>query len=102
MDEIVRIKVENCFSQAQTYGYVLPFRVDEAFLEALRPLGTFQIKRNYRRPFFFLHLKDGSQVKGMLNDTVVKASYPDERYEAGMQAFEENLSHITGRKIIHE
>ena len=38
----------------------------------------------------------------MLNDTVVKASYPDERYEAGMQAFEENLSHITGRKIIHE
>lgn len=94
MKKYEREKAENCFSQSQTYTYALGFKIDDAFLTALAPLGELEVKRNFRRPFFFLKLSDGTQIRGALGDDRMKASFPNEDAEAAINRFEAGLSAV--------
>ncbi|MDO5111162.1 MAG: hypothetical protein Q4E65_02540 [Clostridia bacterium] len=83
-------KSENCFVDAQTYAYASPFVMDEAAVAALSPFGEVEIKRNYRRPFYFVR-GGGMEIKGVLGDTRFKVSYPDAAWQEKKQAFEHFL-----------
>ena len=67
-------KTENCFTDAQTYAYASPLKMDETTLEAFARFGEMEIKRNYRRPFYFIR-GGGMEIKGILGDTRFKVSY---------------------------
>lgn len=53
MKKIKCRKAENCFANAESYIYTLPADIDDAFLEKLKTLGKLEVKRNFRRPFFY-------------------------------------------------
>ena len=80
-------KTENCFTDAQTYAYASPLKMDETALEAFARFGEMEIKRNYRRPFYFIR-GGGMEIKGILNDTRFKVSYPDAAWQEKKNAFE--------------
>ena len=87
-------KTENCFSHSQTYFYMLGFKIDDAFLTALAPLGELEVKRNFRRPFFFLRLSDGTEIRGALGDDRMKASFPNTCADESRNSFEVQLSAV--------
>ena len=84
-------KTENCFADAQTYEYRLPIngRSFASFLEG------WEVKEihKYRRPLFIAD-KDGINVKGILEAYVIRASYPENRWEAEKASFENWLSSL--------
>lgn len=83
-------KAENCFANAQTYAYASPMVMDEKSVEAFAPFGAIEIKRNYRRPFYFVR-GNGMEIKGVLGDTRFKVSYPDDGWQERKEAFERYL-----------
>lgn len=87
-------KTENCFSNSQTYLYIIGTAIDDDFLASISALGRLEVKRNLRRPFFFLHIDDGTQVRGMLRDDRLKASFPDSDLAAAKQRFESRLIEV--------
>ena len=91
MSNLIWEKVENCFSGSQTYQYILDSSTDDAFLDALSTLGALEVKRNFRRPFFFLRIDDNSEVRGTLGDNRIKASFPNESWESSKLSFEKGL-----------
>lgn len=98
MSDFICEKTENCFSNSQTYLYILGLPIDDAFLDDMSELGELEIKRNFRRPFFFLRLTDGSEIRGMLRDDCFKASFPDNNdITAAKTGFEAALRRILER-----
>lgn len=85
-------KAENCFSASETYAYALTVPMDEGFIARLEKLGELQVKRNLRRPFFFLDLADGTEAKGVLDDDVMKVSFPANSLERSKAEFEAKLA----------
>lgn len=86
-------KVENCFANAQTYAYDSPMVMDEKNVEAFASFGAIEIKRNYRRPFYFVR-GNGMEIKGVLGDTRFKVSYPDDGWREQKKIFEQTLESI--------
>lgn len=86
-------KTENCFSDAQTYSYETAAHIEEAVLSRFAAWGNCEIKRNYRRPFYFIR-KDGMEIKGLLGDTRFKVSYPEADWESRKAAFENFLEDV--------
>lgn len=87
-------KVENCFKDAQTYLYRLPDRLTENGMAEFAAVGEFTCNRKFKKPFFAVRLKDGTEIKGMLGDDGVKASYPEislDRSKAEAEAILEKL-----------
>jgi len=84
-------KTENCFADAQTYEYRLPIS-GEAFS---RFLSGWEVRVNakLRRPVFLAD-KNGVHVKGLLAHNVIRASFPQSRWEAEKAAFETWLGGI--------
>jgi hypothetical protein len=78
-------KTENCFSDSRTYDYRLPVTA-EAF-SALLDGWDMRENRKYRRPMFTAD-KNGVNVKGVLSGTIIKVSFPEDRWEAEKAAFE--------------
>lgn len=74
-------KVENCFVNAKTYEYILTCSITEEWLSQPAPFGILRIKRNFRRPCYFLDMENGVQMKGNLNENRLKVSYPEPGYE---------------------
>lgn len=87
-------KIENCYAGAQTYAYTLPQPISDQLLQALAPLGELEVKRNFRRPFFFLRLPDGSEIRGALGDDRMKASFPTDTCDTCRAAFSAALSAV--------
>lgn len=81
-------KTENCFADAQTYEYRLPVS-GEAFSHFLSGWEV-RVNQKLRRPVFLAE-KGGVHVKGLLSHNVVKASFPEDRWEAEKAAFEQWL-----------
>ena len=79
------MKTENCFADSQTYEYRLP--IDGQSFAAL--LTDWDVKENhaFRRPLFTAD-KNGVNIKGILRADIVKASFPEARWEAEKEAFE--------------
>ncbi len=80
-------KAENCFAGAQTYAYASSKNMEETAVDKLSRFGDIQIKRNYRRPFYFVR-GGGMEIKGVLGDTRFKVSYPDAGWQEKKEAFE--------------
>lgn len=87
-------KVENCFADTQTYAYFLSFPITEDILEREGEKGKLRIKKNFRRPCYFFDLENGIRMKGLLNDTQMKVSFPNEGWEAAKTEFEQHIIHL--------
>lgn len=88
-------KTENCFADAQTYAYKAPQAITEAVLAlpAFAAWGICEIKRNYRRPFYFIR-GNGMEIKGILGDTCFKVSYPEADWQQRKIEFEKALEEM--------
>lgn len=95
-------KLEDCFGASRIYEYRLGCGVSDSFLDRLAALGELTCKRNLKRPFFVLKLPDGAQVKGVLGDTIVKASFPEQSGEGCRLALEAALTALVGAEMEKE
>jgi hypothetical protein len=85
-------KVENCFVNSASFQYRLGFKVDDEFLNRLEKISaTFKCRRDFPRPYFNATLADGTQVKGVIGDIVLKAVYPETDAVLSKEAFEQLL-----------
>ena len=82
-------KTENCFSDAQTYEYLLPITGEE--LLALLPDWQIRENRKLRRPVGIAE-KDGVTVKTVLAGSTARVSFPDSCWQAAKEDFERWLS----------
>ena len=84
-------KAENCFAESRSYEYLLP--VDGQSFSAL--LDGWEVKENhkYRRPLFMAD-KGGVNVKGILKAKTIKASFPENNWEAEKADFERWLESV--------
>lgn len=82
-------KVENCFAASRTWEYRLPLTA-EKFL-ALLP-DTWEKRQNprLRRPTFSAD-RNGVNLKGILAGNLLRASFPEERWEREKAEFEKFL-----------
>lgn len=81
MNNLICEKVDNCFANARTYRYTLPFPTDETFTALLGQWGSVFVKKNLRRPFFRVETDRKVQIKGILGDTAIKVSFPEDSWE---------------------
>lgn len=84
-------KTENCFADAQTYRYWIGKPMDEKTVEELGRFGEIFIKRNLRRPFFRITMKDGSEIKGIFGEDSIKISYQGADWKEKKQWLEEQM-----------
>lgn len=87
-------RVENCFVSTHMYAYYLDIKISEEFVQAFTAFGVLAFYKNFPRPFFKVILTDGTTVKGVLNDTVIKAQYPDNDPQKSKQNFEKLLDKL--------
>nr|WP_139164512.1 hypothetical protein [Dendrosporobacter quercicolus]NSL49886.1 hypothetical protein [Dendrosporobacter quercicolus DSM 1736]SDM94272.1 hypothetical protein SAMN04488502_10950 [Dendrosporobacter quercicolus] len=95
-------KVENCFGGTHIYEYRLPVRTGDTFLERLGRLGKLDCRRNLPRPYFQALLPEGTTVKGVIDDQVIKVSFPSPDPAGGKQKFEELLRDLIARCLNDE
>ncbi len=79
-------KTENCFADAQTYEYKLPLTGD-ALLRLLDADWSIRINDKLRRPVFIAERQD-LRLKGVLAETLVRASFPSAHALEEKAAFE--------------
>ena len=84
-------KTDNCFSNSFTFEYRLPVCGQDFSAQ----LCGWEVKENhkYRRPLFSAD-KGGVNVKGILKANVIKASFPQDRWENEKADFERWLGSI--------
>ena len=92
MSTFICEKIENCFSDSETYAYALDDQIDEGFLAFLERYGNLEVKRNFRRPFYILRLPGGTDARGTLGDDRMKASFPNQDLDGAKSRFESMLS----------
>ncbi|MEG1808576.1 MAG: hypothetical protein RR244_01875 [Oscillospiraceae bacterium] len=46
------------------------------------------VNSKFRRPVFSLELPDGTQIKGLLSEHMIKASFPNDDFEHSKAEFE--------------
>lgn len=85
-------KVENCFSGAHIYDYRLNSKATEEWLTSLAAGGSIKFFKHFPRPCFQADLPDGTTLKGVIADTVIKASFPSDNPEASKHSFEKLLT----------
>lgn len=79
-------KVDNCFSDAQSYEYKIPI----TGAEIIKRMSDWNITENhkYRRPMF-IGERDGSHTKGILKANVFRVSFRNDRWEIEKKSFEQ-------------
>lgn len=87
-------KVENCFSGAHIYEYRLMMMADENLLESLSRIAVMKYYRNFPRPCFQATLADGTTIKGVIADAVIRVSFPDNHPENSKRNFETLLENL--------
>jgi hypothetical protein len=92
-------KVENCFGAATIYEYRLPVAASEEFVTWFGAIGSLKIHRNFPRPFFQASLSDGTTVKGVLADSVIKVDFPKNAPQDSKDKFEIFLEEMLNRQI---
>lgn len=86
-------RIEDCFADNYTFGYLVRFPITEALLMSIEQWGSFslEINRNFRRPCYFLNLEKGIRMKGIINDRGFKVSFPKADYRNVKETFERQL-----------
>lgn len=78
-------KVDNCFSDAQSYEYKVPVTGQQI----IRHMSGWNIKENHKyRRAMFIGNRDGSHTKGVLKANVFRVSFRDDRWEWEKAEFE--------------
>lgn len=81
-------KIDDCFSDSRTWQYALDATADD-LVPLLEETGyQVDVNRKYRRPFFIAENEEGLRVKGVLNRSVVNASFPLDGWEESKARFE--------------
>ncbi|MBP2663308.1 MAG: hypothetical protein H6Q71_1256 [Firmicutes bacterium] len=81
-------KVENCFSGAHIYEYRLTIKVKEEFIEGFADSSSIKYHRNFPRPCFQVELSDGTTIKGVISDTVIRVNFPASNPQESKANFE--------------
>lgn len=68
-------KIENCFSGTHIYEYRLPLKVKEEIIECFGAFGSIKYYTNFPRPCFQVVTKNGTTIKGVITDSVIKVSF---------------------------
>lgn len=86
------IKIENCFSDSQTYEYTLPITGSQL----LPNLTDWQIRVNekLRRPTAIAS-RGNTIIKCILSGNRFRVSFPDGRWQAEKNNFEQYLENLT-------
>ena len=84
-------KTENCFSDSQTYEYALP-AASGGLLDFFGTLGELRTNYKFRRPVFSCDLKNGVNIKGIIAEKIIKASFPDGRVDETKAELEKALA----------
>lgn len=84
-------KVDNCFANARTYRYWMPFALDEEKVSFLGQMGELFVKKNLRRPFFRIETDRGIQMKGIFGDKSMKVSFPEACWEEEQKRWEQQM-----------
>jgi len=87
-------KAENCFADAKSFAYTLHLPINERMLNKLALWGELTVRRNFRRPFFMLKIDEEQQVKGILDENILKAGFSKENWEKQKEQFEQKLSDL--------
>ena len=87
-------KVENCFSGANIYEYRLRIKADEGFLENFTSVASLKYYKNFPRPCFQATLSDGTTLKGVIADSVIRVSFPDNQPQSSKDDFETLLENL--------
>lgn len=87
-------KIDNCFANARTYRYWMPFALDEEKVAFLGQMGELFVKKNLRRPFFRIETERGVQMKGIFGDKSMKVSFPGERWEEEQNLWEQQIKRM--------
>ena len=95
-------KKENCFSGAHVYEYRLATKLNTELLGHLARIGNYKCHSNFPRPFFQLILPDGTSCKGVLNDNIIKVSFPDLEPEKSKNNFDLLLTEILQQYLIND
>ncbi len=90
-------KAENCFGGANIFEYRLAVKTDEVLITGLGAAGAVKYHRNFPRPFFQANLIDGTLVKGVIADSVIKVSFPQDDWESSKKQFESFLAELISR-----
>lgn len=85
------VKTKNCFANSQTYEYKLPVKA----LDFLEYIPDWEIRKNekLRRPVFIADKSD-INIKGILESSTIKVSFPEISWEEDKLKFDEWLSDI--------
>lgn len=92
-------KVENCFSGSHVYEYRLAIKTTEEFLACFNAIGSIKYYRNFPRPCFHSTLFDGTTVKGIIADWVIKVRFPDNDPQGSKEYFEIFLEKLLMQQI---
>ncbi|HWR41705.1 hypothetical protein [Sporomusa sp.] len=95
-------KAENCFGGSNIYEYRLAIKADEGFIECLSASGSIKYHRNFPRPFFQAILADGTAIKGVIADSVIKVSFPQGDWEGSKDRFEIFLAELINQRFGRE
>ncbi len=85
-------KTENCFADSRTYEYRLP--VDNTALIALLDGFSVTVNERFRRPMFLAQADDGVRLKGVLRESILKASFPEDAWQEHKARFEALLTRL--------
>lgn len=99
MKQVEWKKVENCFSGTNVYEYRLPVKANEEFINQFCTAGSVKYFRKFPRPFFKADLDDGITLKGVLADSVIKVSFPEQDPAGCKQKFERLLEELIEQHV---
>lgn len=95
-------KLENCFSSSHVYEYRLPIAEKEEFLEGIAERGTIKCFKHFPRPCFQAVLADGTVIKGIMNEPIIKVVFPDSSPQISKERFEAFLARQLAKYIDDE
>lgn len=90
-------KIENCFANTRSFAYGFSFPVTEELLERYADCGSLRVKKNFRRPCYFLDLHDGTRIRGILGEEQAKASFPEDNWESCKEHLEAELDRLVSK-----
>lgn len=79
-------KVNNCFKDAETYEYSIGCNSCE-LLSVFENMGRLNVNSRLRRPVFTLDMDSGVNIKGILAEPVLRASFRDTRQKAEFETW---------------
>ena len=89
--DFVSKKIENCFSDAENYEYRIEAKGSELIKLFDSEAEWLHINDELRRPTFSARMKNGTQLKGLLEKQIIKVGFVSEDATRQKKDFEQWL-----------